>query len=109
MNGLLINDSDINGDDIFAFKDSDPLVLDDNKSSKGSSVVVNADGSFTYTHGGGEGDLDYFLYYANDGLCNSVPDTVKIVVLPVNDCPVTPTAAPVTKGIFFSMQALLSA
>ena len=89
LNGLLINDSDINGDDIFAFKDSDPLVLADDKASKGSSVVVNADGSFTYTHGGGEGDLDYFLYYANDGLCNSVPDTVKIVVLPVNDCPVT--------------------
>ena len=52
-------------------------------------VTVNENGSFTYTHGGGEGSLDYFLYYANDGVCASPPDTVKIIVNPVNDCPVT--------------------
>ena len=89
INGLLINDSDINGDVIYAYKDSDPKVLEDHKDSKKSLVVVNADGSFTYTHGGGEGSLDYFLYYANDGVCDSPPDTVKIIVNPVNDCPVT--------------------
>ena len=89
INGLLINDSDINGDLIYAYKDSDPKVLEDHKDSKKSLVVVNADGSFTYTHGGGEGSLDYFLYYANDGVCDSPPDTVKIIVNPVNDCPVT--------------------
>ena len=82
IGGLLINDSDINGDKIVAYKDSDP-------SSKGSLVTVNQDGSFTYTHGGGEDPLDYFLYYANDGVCDSPPDTVKIIVQPVNDCPVT--------------------
>ena len=82
IGGLLSNDSDINGDEIQAFKDSEP-------SSKGSLVTVNQDGSFTYTHGGAEDPLDYFLYYANDGLCNSDPDTVKIIVQPVNDCPVT--------------------
>ena len=89
INGLLINDSDINGDVIYSYKDSDPKVLADHKDSKKSLVTVNPDGSFTYTHGGGEGSLDYFLYYANDGVCDSPPDTVKIIVNPVNDCPVT--------------------
>ena len=89
LNGLLNNDSDINGDKLFAYKDSDPKVLEDHKESKKSLVTVNEDGSFTYTHGGGEGELDYFLYYANDGVCDSPPDTVKIIVNPVNDCPVT--------------------
>ena len=91
LNGLLSNDSDINGDKLFAYKDSDPKVLEDHKESKKSLVTVNDDGSFTYTHGGGEGELDYFLYYANDGVCDSPPDTVKIIVNPVNDCPVTRT------------------
>ena len=89
LNGLLNNDSDINGDKLFAYKDSDPKVLEDHSESKKSLVTVNEDGSFTYTHGGGEGELDYFLYYANDGVCDSPPDTVKIIVNPVNDCPVT--------------------
>ena len=29
------------------------------------------------------------MYYANDGICDSDPDTVKIRVIPQNDCPVT--------------------
>ena len=49
---------------------------------------MKKDGSFTYTHGGGEDDSDYFLYYANDGKCNSVPDTVQIIISPTNDCPI---------------------
>ena len=80
-NGVLSNDEDINGDDITAFKDSEP-------NTKKSTVTMNQDGSFTYTHGGGEDNSDYFLYYANDGKCNSVPDTVQIIISPTNDCPI---------------------
>ena len=80
-NGVLSNDEDINGDDITAFKDSEP-------NTKKSTVTMNQDGSFTYTHGGGEDNSDYFLYYANDGKCNSVPDTVQIIISPMNDCPI---------------------
>ena len=87
--GLLANDTDINGDKLYAYKDSDPKVLADGSKSDKSSVTINENGSFTYTHGGGEDEMDYFLYYANDGICDSDPDTVKIRVIPQNDCPVT--------------------
>ena len=89
VDGLLANDTDINGDKLYAYKDSDPKVLADGSKSDKSSVTINENGSFTYTHGGGEDPYDYFLYYANDGICDSDPDTVKIRVIPQNDCPVT--------------------
>ena len=91
LDGLLANDTDINGDKLYAYKDSDPKVLADGSKSDKSSVTINENGSFTYTHGGGEDPYDYFLYYANDGICDSDPDTVKIRVIPQNDCPVTRT------------------
>ena len=84
IDGVLQNDFDINGDDITAYKDSEP-------NTKKSTVTVNTDGSFTYVHGGGEDDSDYFLYYASDGKCNSVPDTVQIIITPTNDCPIART------------------
>ena len=84
LDGVLQNDFDINGDDITAYKDTEP-------NTKNSTVTVNPDGSFTYTHGGGEDDSDYFLYYASDGICNSVPDTVQIIITPTNDCPIART------------------
>ena len=75
---------DINNDPITTFLDLGPQ-------TKNSTVTVNSNGTFTYTHGGGEDDSDYFLYYAFDGLCTSAPDTVKIIISPENDCPIART------------------
>ena len=46
-------------------------------------------GTFTYTHDGGETVSDSFTYYANDGECDSdATATVNITINPVNDPPI---------------------
>ena len=49
------------------------------------TVVVNADGSFTYTPAGGYVGLDSFTYTASDGKLTSLPATVSITVSPAID------------------------
>ncbi len=51
-------------------------------------VVLNADGSFVYTHGGGESESDSFMYQVNDGFSDSNVAQVNLQVGPVNDPPV---------------------
>ena len=81
LNTLLDNDTDPNGDPLEAY-------LDLESETDGSTVTVDKDGNFIYTHGGGEDTEDVFTYYAWDGLCQTV-DTVKITIIPRNDCPET--------------------
>jgi VCBS repeat-containing protein len=69
--GVLGNDSDVDTDPLTATLDSD---------ATNGSVVLNADGSFTYTP-----DLDYcgtdsFTYHANDGIVDSNIATATIEV-----------------------------
>ncbi|MEW6428511.1 MAG: Ig-like domain-containing protein [Thermodesulfobacteriota bacterium] len=76
---VLANDRDVEGDALTAV-----LVTD-----VGNGVLVfNPDGTFTYTHDGGETASDSFTYKANDGQDDSDPVTVSITVTPVNDPPV---------------------
>ncbi|MDA0739727.1 MAG: Ig-like domain-containing protein, partial [Nitrospirae bacterium] len=74
--GVLTNDSDPNSDPLTA-------VLDTNASN--GTVVLNADGSFTYTPTGGFSGTDSFTYHAHDGALDSNSVTV---ILNINGAPV---------------------
>ena len=54
-------------------------------------LVLNADGTFTYTHDGSENHADAFDYTVSDGKSTSAAATVRITVIPVNDAPVPHT------------------
>lgn len=76
--GLLINDNDIDGDPLLAELVADP--------SHGT-LVLNLDGSFTYTPDADFFGTDSFLYQCCDGDLFTSPITVTIIVAPVNDDP----------------------
>ena len=66
--------------------------------SNASAFSLNGDGTFIYTHNGGETTSDSFTYRANNGSAEpSNVATVSITINPVNDAPViTGVAAPLT-------------
>jgi len=76
--GVLGNDTDPQGRPLTAVKLSDPAH---------GTVVLNANGSFTYTPTANYSGADAFTYEANDGTLNSTPATVTITVNFVNDPP----------------------
>ncbi len=78
--GVLDNDTDADSGDTLA------AVLDTDVSN--GTLVLNADGSFTYTPDAGFSGTDSFTYVANDGTVDSAPATVTIAVNDVNDTPV---------------------
>jgi VCBS repeat-containing protein len=84
INGVLGNDIDPNNPNLTAS-------LVSNVSH--GSLILNANGTFTYTPTGNYNGPDSFTYRASDGVLNSLPTTVNITVNPVND---DPTANPDT-------------
>ena len=78
-NGLTNNDSDPENDSLTASVLTQP--------SHGS-LTVNPDGSFTYTHDGGEDTGDSFTYQVDDGLGGTDTATVTLNITPVNDPPI---------------------
>ena len=54
--------------------------------SNSSSFSLNGDGTFVYTHNGGETTSDSFTYRANNGQLSNTA-TVSITINPVNDAP----------------------
>ncbi|HYK00720.1 MAG TPA: Ig-like domain-containing protein, partial [Thermoanaerobaculia bacterium] len=77
---VLGNDTDAEGNTLTAVLVSGP--------ANASSFTLHADGTFDYTHNGGETTGDSFTYRANDGSLNSNTVTVTIAVNPINDAPV---------------------
>jgi choice-of-anchor B domain-containing protein len=75
---VLANDTDA---------ESNPLTAAVVSGPGNGALALNADGSFSYTHDGGETTSDSFSYRANDGADNSSPVSVSISVTPVNDPP----------------------
>ena len=75
--------------------DTDPDTLPANLTARlvGSSatnhgsVILNADGSFTYTPNPNFSGIDHFAYFVNDGV-HETSSVVTITVTPVNDTPV---------------------
>ncbi len=76
---VLNGDTDVEGDALSVTNLSVPA---------NGTAILNADGTVTYTHDGGETISDSFTYTANDGTDDSAPATVNITVTPVNDAPV---------------------
>ena len=74
--GVLANDTD-----------TDPLTATLGTSTSNGTLTFNADGSFSYTHDGGESSSDAFTYTASDGTETSSVATVTITVTQVNDTP----------------------
>jgi VCBS repeat-containing protein len=92
--GVLGNDYDA---------EDDPLTAVLNSGPSHGELVLDPDGSFTYTPDPGYDGADIFSYHANDGSANSNNAIVSIVVQNVNDPPVanndsatTPVDTPVT-------------
>ena len=77
--GVLVNDSDLEGDSLTAVLVSDPAH---------GTVVLDSDGSFSYTPDANFHGDDSFTYVANDGSADSNEATVTITVAAVNDAPV---------------------
>jgi VCBS repeat-containing protein len=88
--GVLGNDGDVDGDRLTVTLASGP--------SHGA-LVLNADGSFTYTPAAGFSGIDQFTYQVSDGVSVSAATTVTISVSAADEPPVVdddeePTPAP---------------
>jgi len=69
--GVLVNDSDVEGDDLTATLIGQPDY---------GSLQLGIDGSFSYTPEDGFTGTDQFIYYASDGVASSKETVVKITV-----------------------------
>lgn len=78
--GVLANDSDADGDALTAILIAGP--------SSAAEFSLASNGSFNYTHDGGESTSDSFSYRVNDGESYSDVATVTFTITPVNDAPV---------------------
>ena len=81
--GVLGNDQNPEGNPLTAVLVSGP--------THATTFILNADGSFTYTHNGAEAPTDTFTYHAHAGGLDSNVATVTITIANVND---PPTALP---------------
>jgi VCBS repeat-containing protein len=77
--GLLVNDSDIDGDVLTPAITSQPLH---------GTVTLNPDGSFSYTPEANYNGLDGFSYLVGDGQATSEVASATFLIQPVNDAPV---------------------
>jgi hypothetical protein len=78
--GVLVNDTDPEGDALTAVLDAGP--------ANATAFTLNNDGSFTYTHNGSETTTDSFTYHALANGLSSAIATVTITITAVNDAPV---------------------
>ena len=76
---VLANDSDV---------DSSALSVRLVTGTAHGTIVLNADGSFTYRPAQDFNGIDSFTYVANDGAADSAPASVVIAVNPINDAPI---------------------
>ncbi|MFC1499335.1 Ig-like domain-containing protein, partial [Verrucomicrobiota bacterium] len=70
--GVLVNDSDANGSSLTSF-----VVAD----TTNATLVLNTDGSFTYTPSNGYSGIDGFTYHAHDGTDYGNVATVQVTVV----------------------------
>lgn len=87
--GVLANDSDVNGDTLTASLETGP----DN-----GTLMLNQDGSFTYTPDTGFSGADSFTYTANDGTEDSTVATVTLTIVPTPPILTAPPAGGTVNG-----------
>ena len=80
INGVLSNDSDVDGDTLTAVLVSGP--------THAAAFTLNPDGSFSYTPATNYVGPDSFTYEAKDKLTNSATVTVTLTVVATNTAPV---------------------
>ena len=89
--GVLVNDSDVDGDALSAILEVGPL---------NGVLIFNSNGSFTYTPNLNYVGSDSFTYHADDGSLASSTTTVTITVTAVNDAPIAiPLSLTVVQGL----------
>ena len=82
--GITLNSSlELTGSDV----ESQSLKYSVGTQPANGSVIINSDGSFNYTPEENFSGTDVFSYLASDGEDFSLPSTVEVQVLPVNDPP----------------------
>jgi uncharacterized repeat protein (TIGR01451 family)/CSLREA domain-containing protein len=89
LDGVLVNDSDVENNALAAFLLSNVIH---------GALALNSDGSFTYTPDANFFGTDSFTYKANDGSDDSNVATVNITVNSVNDAPLAIDDAATTTG-----------
>ena len=62
------------------------------------AIVLNPDGSFTYTPNADFNGSDFFTFRANDGTANSGFASFAFIVNPVNDPPVAQDGSATARG-----------
>ncbi len=77
--GILLNDSDADGNVLSVIKVVDPAH---------GTLTLNANGTFTYVPDANYNGTDSFVYRVSDGVAESADTTVTITVAAVNDAPV---------------------
>ena len=82
--GVLANDSDPDGDNLTVTVDVDP---------ENGTLVLNPNGSFTYTHNGSETTSDFFTYTVDDGNGGTTTARVDLTIAPVNNAPIVTDGA----------------
>ena len=80
-------DTPINGTLVATDVDSESLTYRLGTQAAHGTVVVNADGSFSYTPAQDFNGTDSFTFLANDGAVNSNTATVSLAIAAVNDAP----------------------
>ena len=81
VNDLLLNDSDLDGDTLSV--NTTPVSEPAN-----GTLVLNANGTFTYTPNANFNGTDSFVYQVTDGNGGTAEATVDITVNSINDDPV---------------------
>ncbi|MDH5447108.1 MAG: Ig-like domain-containing protein [Gammaproteobacteria bacterium] len=84
--GALTNAATVLGND--TDEEGDTLTASLVSTTSNGVLTLKIDGSFDYTHNGGESSSDSFTYRANDGDIDSNVATVTITITPENDAPV---------------------
>ncbi|WP_421939882.1 Calx-beta domain-containing protein [Pedobacter sp.] len=86
-------DTFVNGTITATDADGDPLTFTLTVIPAHGTVVVNADGTYTYTPDPNYNGTDVFTVSVNDGNGGIVAVTINVTVTPVNDIPVATAAA----------------
>ena len=89
-------DAPVNGTVFATDVDSPNLTYSLGTQAAHGIVVVNADGSFTYTPAQDFNGADSFTFLANDGQADSNAATINLTITPVPDAPVNTVPGPQT-------------